>query len=385
MQRSIIAPAERVTNLRWGMLALVAVLVLALSADATSLVLGGWTALDRIAFVAGLIVAQLPVGFALDRFGVRRTGTVAAVLWILASAGAALPDGAATVVAGAAVGVAASAILPLAVKATASWFPSAERGVATAIVAAAANAPIVFTFSPFAPHDGGPGTTLVPIALAAVATLLFSLVYRDADDVRVTYAERTYITEGGAQPVVTAPAATTLLRLVRQPAVWAIAIAFGSFGYAFGVGATQLWSVPFGAVALVVNIAIGGLLVDALVRRGATRIRTIVFVVGALCGCAAAGVLGASPGNGWIFATIELIGFAAAQPVGWSIPGFIAPPGAVGSVAAIVGLAGSLGATAVWLGGTDALGAALAAVIAAAVYAFALRRIEPISDPVNVA
>ena len=382
MQRSIIAPAERVTNLRWGMLALVAVLVLALSADATSLVLGGWTALDRIAFVTGLIVAQLPVGFALDRYGVRRTGSVAAVVWILASAGVALAGGAATVVAGALAGAAASVILPLAVKATASWFPRAERGVATAIVAAAANAPIVFTFSPFAPHDGGPGTALLPLALAAVATALFAFVYRDADDPRVTYAERTYIAEGGAQPVVVGPATRTLLHLVRQPAVWAIAIAFGAFSYAFGVGATQLWSVPFGGLALLVNVAIGGLLVDALARRGATHIRTTVFGLGALCGCAAAGVFGASPGTGLIFATIALIGFAAAQPVAWSIPGFIAPPGAVGIVAAIVGLAGSLGATAVWLGGTDARGAAFAAMTATAVYVIGLQRIEPISDPV---
>ena len=71
MQRSIIAPAERVTNLRWGMAALVGALILAVSFDGVGLVLGGWTDLNRIAFVEALVVSQLPAGMLLDGFGVR--------------------------------------------------------------------------------------------------------------------------------------------------------------------------------------------------------------------------------------------------------------------------------------------------------------------------
>jgi nitrate/nitrite transporter NarK len=119
-QRSIIAPAERVTNLRWGMVALVAALVFAVSFDGLALVLGGWSNLDRIAFAAGAIVAQLPAGFALDRFGVRRTGTVAAIVWIVGALAAAFGGNGANLAASVLTGAAVSAFLPLAIKSTAS-------------------------------------------------------------------------------------------------------------------------------------------------------------------------------------------------------------------------------------------------------------------------
>lgn len=383
MQRSIIAPAERVTNLRWGMLAIVAALILAVSVDGVALVLGGWTNLDRLAFVTGAVVAQLPAGIALDRFGVRRTGIVAAIVWIAGSLAAGFASGA-TIAASAVVGAAASAFLPLAIKASASWFPQSERSRATAIVLAAANAPIVVTLLPFAPKfdDGTP--LLAVIAFVAVVTLVFALAYRDADDARVTYAERTFISDGGAQPVVVTAPAAAFAQLARQRSVWGLAFAFGAFSFAFGLGAVQIWGVAFAWFALLVTLLIGGAQVDALARGGGAgaRVRTLVLVAGSLCGCASIGILGANPALGLACTAIALFGFSAAQPVAWSIPGFIAPPGAVGLLASIVALAGTLGSALAWLEGVDTLGAAIAALIAAALFAFALDRIEPIREPV---
>ncbi len=383
-QRSIIAPAERVTNLRWGMVALVAALVFTVSFDGLALVLGGWSNLDRIAFAAGAIVAQLPAGFALDRYGVRRTGTVAAIVWIVGALAAAFGGNGANLAASVLTGAAVSAFLPLAIKSTASWFPRTERGLATAMVVAAANAPIVVTLLPFVPKIDGGDASLALIGVVAVVTIVFGLAYRDADDPRVTYAERTYIAEGGAQPVAVPASGRVFAQLVRQRSVWIFACAFGAFGFAFGLGAVQIWGVSFAWLGLFVTLLIGGAQVDVLARGGGagSRARTLVLVLGSLCGCASIGILGPNPELGLVCTAIALFGFSAAQPVAWSIPGLIAPRGAVGSLAAIAGLAGSIGAVLAWSSGVDTPGAAIAALIAAALFAFALDRIEPIPDPV---
>jgi MFS family permease len=383
LQRSIIAPAERVTNERWVMVAIVAALVLAVSVDGVALVLGGWTDLDRVAFVAGMIVAQLPAGLLLDRYGVRAVGSGAGLVWILGALAAAFGGSSATVAASAVVGVASSAFLPLAIKATSAWFPSSERGRATAIVIAAADAPIVVTLSPFAPKITGGTPLLATIAFVVLVTIVFALAYRDADHPRVTHAERTFIATGGAQPVVVPPLGATFAQLVRQRSVWSFACAFGAFSFAFGIGAVQIWGLPLAGLALLVTLLIGGAQVDALARGGAeSRTRTLVLVVGTLCGCASIGILGANVALGTACTAIALFGFAAAQPVAWSGPGLIAPRGAVGTLAAIVGLAGTIGAQLAWSAGPDMLGGAIAALIGAALFAFALDRIEPIPDPV---
>jgi len=383
LQRSIIAPAERVTNLRWAMAALVAALVLAVSVDGVALVLGGWSSLDRLPFALGMILAQLPAGLLLDRFGVRRTGTIAALLWVAGTVAAAFAGDAVLPLASVVVGVATAAFLPLAMKSTASWFPRLERARATAIVIAAANAPIVLVLAPFTPKTGDGPPAIVTIGFAVIVTLVFLFAYRDADDARVTYAERTHITDGGAQPVVVMPVLTTLGALVGSRAVWIAAFAFGAFGFAFGLGAIQMWGVPDNGIALLVNLLVGGVLVDALVRRGATRTRNIVLVLGSLCGCAEAGILGTNATVGGLCTAIALFGFAAAQPVAWSVPGLLAPRGAVGTFAAILGLATTIGATAAWWGGLDSLGAAIAAGIAAILWV-ALGRIEAPRATVSV-
>ncbi len=381
MQRSIIAPAERVTNLRWAMVAVVAALVLAVSVDGVALVLGGWTDLDRIAFVAGMVVAQLPAGLLLDRYGVRLTGTLATTLWILASL-LALLGGATLLVASIGIGVATAFFLPLAMKATASWFPRNERSTATAIVVAAASAPIVLTLSPLVPKLPAGTTPIASIVLTAVVGTVFALTYRDANDDRVTYAERTYIVDGGAQPVAVPAFGPTFATLVRSRTVWAAAFGFGAFSYAFGLGAVQVWGVGWSPAALVLMVLVGGMLIDGASRAGARWGASAFLVTFSLLASAWPGVWRFSGTGSIVFASLVLIGYAVALPIAWSIPGRIAPSGAVGSVAAIVALAGTIGAGWVWWSADDPSGASLAGVIAALIYAFALGRIEPIPDPV---
>ena len=98
MQRSIIAPAERVTNLRWGIALILGFGVLinyidrgALSVAAKPLneelgvgpALFGWLS---GAFFAVYAIAQIPIGYILDRYGVTLVSRIGAFLWSIASA-----------------------------------------------------------------------------------------------------------------------------------------------------------------------------------------------------------------------------------------------------------------------------------------------------------
>ena len=97
--------------------------------------------------------------------------------------------------------------------------------------------------------------------------------------------------------------------------------------------------------ATLTDIFIGGVLVDALIRRGhdATRVRKVVLTIGMLLGLA---VIGAAFTHDAVVATIwisiALSGLAFAAPIAWSIPGIIAPKGTVGSVGSIMNFFGNV-------------------------------------------
>ena len=88
MQRSIIAPAERVTNLRWGIALLLGIGILVNYFDRVNLTVSGGAlrhefGIDDIGFGYLLsafgwtyAIAQIPVGILLDRFGVKVVGRI---------------------------------------------------------------------------------------------------------------------------------------------------------------------------------------------------------------------------------------------------------------------------------------------------------------------
>jgi hypothetical protein len=378
LQRSIIAPAERVTNLRWGMVALVAAVAFVLSIEGIARVLRAPGDVDGHAFFAAAIVAQIPAGALLDRFGARRAGAWAAVLWGCSILATALGNVDVTVAASAGLGAAWSAVLPLAAKTTASWFPRRERSIATAIVALAATLPVLIPFVRIVPLLP-PGTLVLAFGAAALlGAALLGFVYRDADDARVTYAERTYITDGGAQPVAFEPLTRTFAAIVRAPSVWGMAFAFGAFGYAEDVLAARAWTTAREALPLILIILASGAAADIAARRTTDAGASVkaLFAAGMLVAVAALVAAGTHAIDDPTAVLIAGFGDALALPMIWSIPGRIAPRGGVGTVAAIMGLAGTLGA----LGGTfgiDLPGAAAAAVLSALFFAFGIRRIEP--------
>jgi ACS family D-galactonate transporter-like MFS transporter len=159
------------------------------------------------------------------------------------------------------------------------------------------------------------------------------------------------------------------------------------------LGSAEYTAIPW-AVATVTDLAIGGWLIDALIRRGhdETRVRKTVLISGMMLGLAVFGAAFTTDpilAIGWI--SIALGGLAAAAPVGWSIPSLIAPRGGAGTVGGIMNFVNNLMgvvapvATGYIVSMTGSFnGAFLVAGIALFIgifsYVILLGRIEPIPD-----
>ena len=87
------------------------------------------------------------------------------------------------------------------------------------------------------------------------------------------------------------------------------------------------------------DIAIGGFLVDYLIREGydSTRVRKTILIAGMVLGLAIVGAAYTKDINvAIVWVSIALGGVAFSAPVGWSIPGLISPKGSVGTVGGIM-------------------------------------------------
>jgi MFS family permease len=103
-------------------------------------------------------------------------------------------------------------------------------------------------------------------------------------------------------------------------------------------------SIPW-IVATVLDLVVGGWLVDALIQRGRNpvRVRQVVLIGGTALGL---GIFGAANPHStaialfWI--SVSLGGLSAASPVGWSIPSLIAPKESVGTLGGILNFGNQL-------------------------------------------
>src|ERR1035438_96419 len=118
-------------------------------------------------------LCQLPSGFLLDRFGVRRVGSISTFLWSVASFGAAATPGVGGFFgARFLLGVGEAPTFPANAKAIGYWFPRRERSFATSLFDAAAK---------FAPAVGIPliGLLLLRVGwrISFAATGVVSFLY----------------------------------------------------------------------------------------------------------------------------------------------------------------------------------------------------------------
>jgi len=315
---------------------------------------------------------QIPVGIMLDRWGVRRIGRVATFLWSVASFASGLATGLYSFFAARLLlGVGEAPTFPANAKAVGYWFPERERSFATSINDAAAK---------FASAIGVPILGLLLIGfgwrwsfiftgfVSFLYFLLFWRVYRNpSDDERLSPAERELMAEGNAQSE-SAPArhahGAPLLYLLQQPQVIGATIGFAAYNYVFYLVLTWLpsylsmslhvdlfhsaldTSIPW-LVATFTDLAIGGWMVDALVRRGARPwlVRQSVLVGGLAFGAALYGASFAhTAAHALVWISIAMAGLGAMAPVGWSVPSFIAPRESVGRVGGIMNFATQIAA-----------------------------------------
>ena len=362
---------------------------------------------------------QIPVGVMLDRWGVRRIGRVATFLWSAASVASGLATGVWSFLAARLLlGIGEAPTFPANAKAVGYWFPERERSFATSIndaaakLASAIGVPILGVLVIWL---GWRWSFLFTGLISFLYFLLFRGVYRNpSEDAKVSPAERQLLVEGNAQPE-DAPAEKThgapLPYLLRQPQVIGATVGFAAYNYVFYLVLTWLpnylsmslhvdllhsaleTSIPW-LVATFTDLAIGGWMVDALVRRGARAwlVRQAVLVGGLAFGM---GIYGArfahTPVVALVWISVCMAGLGAMAPVGWSVPTFIAPRASVGRIGGIMNFATQIAAISApvitgYFARAHNFGAsfALAAVVLAvgiAGYALGLGRMKVIPEP----
>jgi MFS family permease len=362
---------------------------------------------------------QLPSGLLLDRFGVRRVGIVSTAIWSVASFATAI----CTSVGGLfgarfLLGIGEAPTFPANSKAIGYWFPQNERSLATAMFDSAAK----FSSAIGIPllglllfYFGWRWTFAATGFISLFYFALFYAFYRNPnEDKLLTEAERAFIAKGGAQPEDRARAAkgAPLAYLLRKRKVWGLCLGFASYNYTFYFLLTWLpsylktalhvdllhsalyTSVPW-TFATIMDLAVGGWLVDALIQRGwnAVRVRQAVLISGTAFGL---GILGTAHAHTAVSAlfwiSVSIGGLSAASPVGWSIPSLIAPRESVGTLGGILNLCNQLAGiaapvvTGYVVQATHSFsGAFIAAtaflLVGIAGYVFLLGRIEAIPDP----
>ena len=362
---------------------------------------------------------QVPAGVLLDRLGVKRIGRIGTFVWSVASFAAALSPGLGTFIAARfLLGVAEAPTFPGNAKALGYWFPSGERGLATAITDAAAK----FSSAIGVPligllllHFGWRWSFAATGFISLLYFVLFYAVYRNpSEDTGLSAAEHDYIARGGAQAEdqMRAKSGTKLVYLLRQPKVYGLALGWGAYNYTFfmllswlpsylsiSLKMDLLHSVFYTSVpwlfATLTDVVVGGWLVDALIQRGwdSNRVRLTVLIIATGFGL---GILGAARAHttttALVWISISLGGLAAAAPVAWTVPSLIAPRESVGTLGGIVNFSGQLGAisapiiTGYIVSATHSFASAFVTATAIlllgiAGYAFLLRRIEPIPEP----
>jgi MFS transporter, ACS family, D-galactonate transporter len=367
---------------------------------------------------------QIPVGVMLDRWGVRRIGRVAAFLWSMASFASGLALGVPSFFAARLLlGVGEAPTFPANAKAVGYWFPENERSFATSINDAAAK----FASALGVPILGalvlwlGWRWSFVFTGFASfLYFLLFWRVYRNpSEDPQLSPAERALMAAGNAQPESASARhahGAPLLYLLRQREVLGAAIGFASYNYVFYLVLTWLpnylsmslhldllrssldTSIPW-LVATCTDLAIGGWLVDYLIRRSQSGkgprpwlVRQAVLVGGLAFGM---GIYGArfahTPAAALAWISLCMAGLGAMAPVGWSVPSFIAPRESVGRIGGIMNFATQIAAISAPIvtgyfarahnfGGAFAL-AAVVLAIGIAGYALGLGKMRVIPEP----
>ncbi|WP_158934872.1 MFS transporter [Burkholderia sp. S171] len=181
------------------------------------------------AFSWAYVLSQLPAGWLLDRFGARRMYAASIFLWSLftllqSSIGLAGSAGAAVIalfVLRFAMGMAEAPAFPANAKVVASWFPTAERGTASAIFNSAQYfAAVIFTpLMAWITHSFGWQNVYLVMGVTGIVLALtwLKVMKSPSDHPRVNKAELEHIENGGG---LIHPQRKTAYADASQPGTW---------------------------------------------------------------------------------------------------------------------------------------------------------------------
>jgi ACS family D-galactonate transporter-like MFS transporter len=299
---------------------------------------------------------QIPAGWIVDRFGVRRAYSLGFIFWSLASTLTGFGVGMASLLGlRIATGAGQAITFPASSRACANWFPQRERGTVTAVYLTGVRLGAALT------------SWIGAYFLARYSWKLFFLIIRlvpliwllpwnsflrkwetRAPEPQSAQTNRSSFFEG--------------LLLLRHRSVFGIFLGFFAYDYAWYVFLTWLpiylkderkfttsemgiySATPL--VAMSVIIVMAGLLSDWLVKRGRNErfVRKAFIIVGLAIGCliVPAGLVADKMTAVWLL-TISLCGLGLASPNTWTLTAAVCQKKIVGTVAGIQNFGGNLG------------------------------------------
>lgn len=378
------------------------------------------------AFFWTYALAQLPLGWLVDKFGSRIMFSIAVAWWsIFTAATAAASSFASLFGLRLALGVGEAGAFPAAARVVEEWFPRRERGIASAIYDSGARGGTLLAIpvvTALIAALGWRGSFLVTGGIGLIWVAVWVAVYRVPRLHRwMSKQELAYIEAGGAHTGRPEPEAATASTpddnrvgwrtLIRNRTIWGMALGFACQSYViyffitwfptylvdergFTLLKLGIWGTVPGLVAFLGNF-LGGMVSDAQVRRG----RSLTFarkscIVGGMAGSAAIGLVGLAPGAVLAVALLSFsfgcVTFATSSIV--ALPADIAPDSGRSLAGSIQGFQNGLANLAgivspivigALYGSTGSFGwglatAAFVALAGCAVYIFMVGKIEPL-------
>jgi len=371
------------------------------------------------AFFWTYALMQIPVGWMIDRFGVRRCLAGSVLWWSFFTAATAFVSGLPSLIgARLLLGIGEAGALPGFAKVAFNWFTRTERGFASSIfdsgsrVGSALALPLVAWL---VASVGWRHSFIWTGALGFIWVFIWLCLYRDPKDhKRVTEAQRVLLHDSqGIGQAATEAAPVSLGYLLRQRTIWGMMIGFFCLNFAIYFFITwfpsflmnarhfsledvryyglfpALFAIPFGWI--------GGAVSDALLRRGwsATRARKSCLVGGMIVSCVIAfAPIVESSVTALVLMGISYAALAFTAANIWTLPGEVAPSAAnVALIGALqngaanlagIGISTSTGLLLMLTGGSFVLPLALAGalcLVGAFAYLFIMGPVERIALP----
>jgi len=300
---------------------------------------------------------QVPAGWVVDRFGVKRAYSLGFIFWSLASTFTGLARGLASLIGlRVALGMGQAITFPATARAVANSFPERERGTVTGIYLTGVRlgqALITWVGASFLVRYDWKTFFLVTGLIPLVWLFPWNKFLNKWETSR---------SSGGQKSVQSNASFLEGLSLLKRRSVFGIFLGFFAYDYAWYVFVTWLpgylllerhftpremgvySATPF--VAMSVIIILSGLLSDRLVSKGneERKVRKTFIIVGLVVGCliVPAGMVADKMTAVWLL-TISLCGLGIASPNTWTLTQAVCEKKIVGTVAGIQNFGGNLG------------------------------------------